>query len=348
MSKAINIDTVEMEIHGENIYLKETTDVVLIRDGQNVGYYQNRIRIPSTKKGSHDLHVSTSHNGKKLLIEGCFYGFLHGQNVYTTDNLRSLCMKVAKKVNTFLKSHYGLKVYKQIAESIASGDIVLRRVDLAVNYRMDSETHADQILRNIKYQLVSNDSNFHGYGNSVLYSPRDGCDYSICLYAKGAQMRRKKSYVPQALKEDCKTILRFEVRLKSKELQKQGMETISNWGKHTPGKLVDFYIPRLKFVDICHNNVEDWIDEVLDEDIEAMSTTQTLIFDSWRKGILSRDSFTTRSWQRYKKLFLEKYRIDISTPVLYQTVMMDIETFLGERAIESLPSWIKPKTYLSN
>ncbi len=249
----VNIDTVEFSVRGERnfFHLPNTTIVrVVSSDGEIVDTYQNRTTVPG-QHGTHALHVRALHSGEQLYVEGSPYAFLYGQNVFTGANIREVVARSLEKIF----DHFGIQATVEQRAQWDSGEVYLHRVDLVVNFLLESEAQCLAVLKQIKRQLVEQYGSMKACGTSVYWTPRNGKEYSIGLYAKGPQMRHQigryaKLHRKDKLLDTCRRILRVEIRLREPALARLNLQTTGNWVARSAQKAFAQYMRRLRIFSI--------------------------------------------------------------------------------------------------
>jgi hypothetical protein len=245
----INIGTIEAEIYANDsdieFIMPDSLKVNVVNEDEDVlDSYQNRVEL-SGKDNLHSLHIRTMSFGFILNIEGAYFAYLFGQNVFTASKPKLLVKKVLGKVF----NEFDFNIPEKKLKQSYSGDVKLKRIDLAVNYRFDSVVKLDDAFTQIKRQLVELNSKVRTRGKSVTLSPQNGREYSITFCAKGPQMRRTRRYDKmdwsRALLSECSNILRVEIRVGYQGLVKMGLVELSNWKDGDSERLYLHYFNKL-------------------------------------------------------------------------------------------------------
>jgi II/X family phage/plasmid replication protein len=226
---SIEIDTVNFSV----IAQKETFNIpdatianVISQDGVLLDSFQNRKSV-SGKFGAHALNVRTLHCGSELKVEGSPFAYRYGQNLFTSSNIKLLVREALLEVCKIVDSK---ATEAQMKEWLA-GDIELHRVDLAVNFRLESEAMCVSVLRQIRRQLEEQGGSTRSSGTTIYWIPKDGEEYTIVFYAKGPQMRRLKRYDRMPYKArliaESANILRVEIRVAPLGLRNHSLNRLS-------------------------------------------------------------------------------------------------------------------------
>jgi len=331
---SVNIDTVEFSLRGMEFVIPGAKNVTL-RDphGHKIMEYGNRVPMKG-KFDAHNIHVRTKESGRVLEFEGSLFAFLHGQNIYTSDNLSQACRKVIKRVMVIFK----LKPPEELQQQWFAGDISLQRIDLAVNFLLRSESEVVGVLKQIRRQLVEQHGVTRTCGTSVYWAPRDGVKYSISFYAKGAQMRRSKKYVKlpghDVLLKECENILRMEVRLRASELRELGLDQVGAWKEGTAEKVFRKYMGKLKLLSVTRGPISD-------EELEMIPDRMRPVYALHKAGVALDKLYSTRSCQRHVSTF-KQLGIDLRCPNQPIDAIKSLKRFLSpKKVINDAPEWMK-------
>ena len=255
----INIDTVEFSIFSDrNTFAipNATTATVTNSDGEILDRYQNRKAI-SGKHGTHSLHARTLHSGSQLKIEGSPYANHYGQNIFTSFDMPKAVSMAINAVTENLGFQYS---DEQKSRWISDG-VELHRVDLAANFILQSEKECNIILKQLRRQLIEQHGTTRSSGTTVYWSPKNGKEYSIAIYAKGAQMRQLRRFDNFPSKSDivreCARILRVEVRLRAPALKKLNLNKTSAWTDKSAQHAFAKYMRFLRIFSITSGAITD-------------------------------------------------------------------------------------------
>lgn len=337
-SVTVNIDTVEFSVRGKrrSFDLPNATIVTVIRpDGEIVDSYQNRTTIPG-KHGTHALHVRALHSGEQLHVEGSPYAFLYGQNVFTGADIREV---VARSLDKIL-DHFRIPATAEQREKWCSGDIQLHRVDLAVNFLLPSGEQCLAVLKQVKRQLVEQYGSMKACGTSVYWTPRNGSEYSIGLYAKGPQMRHQmKRYArlrhKEKLLDDCRRVLRVEIRLREPALAMLNLQTAGDWVAGSAQKAFSRYMRRLRIFSITSGPLTK-------KDIDALPNRRLRPVLALHKAGADLSLVYSLSTLRRHQRDFRKMGFDLKCPNQAKKTVLPLTNILSpKRAIKNPPAWMK-------
>lgn len=269
----INIDTVKFSVDGVEMQVPDaTTQMTTNKDAEIIYCATNRMPLAGID-GKHTLYYRYQPTKKRLTIEGSLGGYLFGQNVFTSWNVHRLCWEVLARAHKELR----FRVDDETTARWRAGDIQLERVDLAVNFMLDSSDQVEQILQQAAQQLVIRTS-MQKFGTTVYWAPRGGKAYKIGLYDKGRQMmasararatpkasnRDTSTIAPQnyrassldRLSELCKKVLRMELRLNKAALRDRKLETAATWTRDSTVNVFKRYLQNVPLMNAIVGDID--------------------------------------------------------------------------------------------
>jgi II/X family phage/plasmid replication protein len=277
------------------------------------------------------------HNGSTLLLEGSPSAFLYGQNLITSNDMHFLCLESLKRVT----KQVSLQLLAEVKKQCKRGEIKLSRVDLAVNFSLSSEDEVRDVLTQVKRQLIEQDACVVIYKTSATYSPNDGKDYSISLYAKGAEMRRQRKYnkvdYKKQLLAEAKNILRVEVRLQACELKRLGIDMVSAWTAETPFDVFRQYMRKLSFAEVMQGPV------TMEELAQFKPHLRPVVY-MHKAGLDWTVPYPAKQRQRHRKELMESYGYNIRASVEHNSAPVSLNQVLSpKRAMKFPPRWLLEK-----
>lgn len=335
---AVNIDSAVFSVVGvrNSFFIPGAKIANLISpDGELLNSYQNRTPVPG-KFGSHHMNVRTLCSGAQLKVEGSPYAFLHGQNVYTSPDMKTGVLKVLKQVC----KRFSIKPSKEQKLRWTAGDIDLDLVDLAVNFRLDSEADVMATLKQIRRQLEEQGGSTKTSGTTIYWTPKDGKEYSIGFYAKGPQMRRQKRYhdMPgkDRLFDDCTYILRVEVRLHAEALRKLGLDKVGAWNEDSAQLAFAKYMRRLRLLSVTSGPVAA-------KELDELPNRLRPVLALHKSCCDLAQIFAPRTLQRHLSDF-RKLGTDLRCPNQQAETVIPLTKVLSPKnAIKCAPAWMYEK-----
>lgn len=330
----VNVDTIEGSISGMEFHLADSNRVVIFGHSRDkLAEYVNRIFI----NGKYKLHklAYRAFNRDTLKFEGSIYACKYGQNVFTSSSVINACRIAITRVIKHAKLH----VDKDLCERWMEGDVELSRVDLAVNFRLRSKEDVENVLKQIRRQLIEQHGPTHTNQSSVCWSPQDGKLYSIVLYNKGSQVqaaKRSQDEVPEfweKLEKEAENILRIELRLRSGELQKLNLSRARQWKQNTAAAVFAKYLERLKLFNVTTGGLDK---TEFDEYPQRLRPVLAL----HKLGADLDQIYSGRTCQRHRHEF-RKRKIDLRCPNQVSAESIKLLDYLtSDKIITKVPQWM--------
>lgn len=333
----VNVDTAAFTIDGININLQDTLSTLIVTpDGEIIQKRSNRKSMLSLDGGSSlQIRHRTSPNlpTGELTIEGSPFSYLYGQSVWTSGDVKKAIIPVAFDICEKLD-------YSPHVKSLAKwrdGNIELHRVDLAVNFRLESENQTLSAITQIKHLLASQRCQCHLHAHYAAMAPRNSKTYSVIAYAKGPEMRVKKSSISddpvyQRLVRACEPLLRIEVRLRQSELRKLNLSRVSDWTDGKAQEVFRTYFARLPLEGVSYGPLSKADFEGIDDRMRPVLALHKLNVD-WRLF------YADVSRARHKAYF-RKLGINLDCPNQLGREIPLVEILCRPGAITRTPAWL--------
>lgn len=331
----VSVDTVEFTISGGNFDIPGANRVVVYdRNNNESCTYGNRIRLHG-KFGSHAMHVRVLDSGSELFFEGSPYAARYGQNIFSTSNVLRACnIAIKRAVHVF-----GINPESKIMDGWLSGEAVLKRVDLAVNFRLESKQVIKDVLKQVRRQLVEQYGPTRSNASTVYWAPKGGKQYSIVLYDKEAQVKhstkKKANKYSEKLVDECLNVLRIEVRLRAGELKKLGLEWAGSWTEGKAEEVFRQYLAMLKLFSVTSGPLDD--DELnrLPARMRPVLALHKLGGHDFHEKI-----YSGRTCQRHRDFF-RGLGIDLRCPNQAEGTIISLDDYLSQaNIIMATPDWM--------
>lgn len=308
--RRVNIDTVEFSVVGVK-WEPDNVSKIAVESPNGEFRFSKTNRIPVfNDHSSHKLHVrfkKGSTDVGELFVEGALYAFRYGQNVHTSSNLKVACIRTLRRLQELL----GFEVEDGAWERWRSGDIALGRVDLAINFELESPEQVADFVRQFGRQAVEQGSHVVVRDKSVSWLPKNGSEYSITLYDKGRQMlETERRYHDDAiltrLVEESANLLRVEVRLRRAELKRNGLHFVSGWSTETARTVYEKYFGRLPVFDVASGPLTA-------QDLGVIPERLRPVYALHKAGVDVGLCYSTRTMSRHRASF-RAHGIDLKCP----------------------------------
>lgn len=295
----------------------------------------NRKPVPG-KYGRHALHYrvkSRSPHDHELFVEGSPFANRYGQNVWSSGNVKLACTSTVKH----LIRELNINAAPDTIAAWNDGNIELHRVDLAVNFRLESSQQVDEALTLLKHLLVAKRRQCSTHRRYAAYRPKSGTQYQIAAYDKGDQMSLKSSGnhaddLFRNLAKECEGILRIEVRLRRAELHKLKLPLARDWRPETAREVFRKYFARLPLRDVTFGPLSA-------ADFEGIDERRRPAIALHKLGVDWRLIYCARTRTRHKAYFKGR-GIDLDCPNLPGPAISLADMLSKPEAIARTPRWL--------
>lgn len=330
-----NIDTVRMRIAGMNFNIPGAALSQIKKDRDQP--VSNTRQLPvelAGKYGSHPLTISSPDSGNSLIIEGALAGFLFGQNVFTSHQLMPLVISCIKRVC----QEFGWKPGRAQIERWKGGkDIVLERVDIAVNFRLGSERDVSVALTQIKRQAIEYNFGISGHGSTVYFRPNNGKSQSMKFYGKHAQLKRsslgRKCPLHSKLETYCSGILRVELQLNTPALRASKLLNAYDWKDDSARAAFKMHFLEFRFLKITSG-------PICKDELAGLNPGLARFLVAHKLGADLSLIYDERSIQRNFAAFRE-LGIDLKCPNSAEGTVLNITKVLHPMKAETAPEWMR-------
>lgn len=264
---------------------------------------------------------------EELEISGNPAKFLHGHNIYGSSDLRSIVCALLEKIMLPIFGH---------VPSVYVDDAILTRVDVTDGFIMDREGDVMAYLRAIE-QTANIAYKGRGVleGSTLVFGRSNhgdrAKDWQLVLYAKGKEVEKRP--LPEPMSSDTevvewvKRLLRAEVRLRSRELKKLGVQRLGDWSSDTAHKLWEEKMSKLELSEVR---------QVDTAELEELKPRIRNAYAAWRHGEDLRKGASKASFYRLRREMIDALGIDISVPMPKSNVVPLV------RVIEATPAHRPP------
>ncbi len=265
--------------------------------------YQVWLRMPV--EGSHSSRIvvaSTDLDGRPaLFVSGNPAKWFQGHNVFGSDDLAGLAVEMLTRVCRL----FGVVPSAADLEDWRAGRIDLHRVDVTYSADLGDVRHVRAALRALDQSArLKFRGRGHFRGDSIVWGEKSR-RWGITAYAKGPELEVHK--LPADLAETsivshANRLLRWELRMLSMELQREGLRTVADWSDNTPAEL---HARKLAAVEVAEETM------VSAEVLEGLPGRLQLTYNAWREGHDLRAMLSRPTFYRYRAELL-KYGVDIA------------------------------------
>jgi hypothetical protein len=248
------------------------------------------------------IHAST--NKKKLFVQGSLCNVLTGQNVHGPNNLLGLLLRFLP----ILEKSLGRPLPLEARSNYLAGNIELTRVDIAFNIHFGDEKRAISAIRLIRRKCGCLSARVIATGTWVCFSPRDGKEFDISIYAKASAVRyqrlQDRADFGSALLLHCGPFVRFEVTLRKSELIKLKLNRANLWTPEIAERIFFEYLAKFPGFGVYHRGLSKKEEAELPKRLRP-------VYALWKHGIDLTTCYEPRSLRRLRLEF-ERLGIDLA------------------------------------
>lgn len=337
----LNIDTVWLSATGiEWDTSDQPRSWLCSADGEIRFTRTNRLPVKG-RFGTHSLQVRYEPIKKTLYIEGSLLGFLLGQNAFTSEELG----KAVFRAIMYLKRKLGFS-FSVSPQELVRDHVTLLRVDIAVNIQLKSGRMVQACLSQITRQLIEHHCMVTKAFSSVYWTPQASRYYSIGFYDKGQETRRKqlaaersagaskeKQAFLRRVADECRDVMRIELRLRSAELKKHGLQRVTSWKCEAPKQIFNHYFSNVPTLNAISSQMRR-------SDFDGIPDRLRPVIALQKLGAPMSLLYSQRTLARHCAT-LRKMKLDVKCPA--RPVVVPLEALLVSKHIKPTPTWLKDR-----
>lgn len=255
------------------------------------------------KNGLSNIKVRSLRNGRAIKFTGNPLTFLQQHNVFGSDDLIGLVHGTFMKVTELLH----IKVSDSTAQRILDGDFILRRVDIAYNFRMPQRDFVNKVIREIGNNWFEQNKNVSIYPNQTAYLNQYSKFWTLKFYDKHQQIVASKKNLPHKarLLDYAERFVRAELTLRTPELKSRELNIGSAWS--------DVSLPRKMLLNAIDDAGLNGVIKLCltPDEIAVMPAAMKRIYISWAHGESIKELYGSATYYRAATQFKE-LGIDIS------------------------------------
>lgn len=256
------------------------------------GSYESSIAIRSLTENT----VEISGNPTK---------WLQGHNLFGTNDLKTLMWVFFSRLFDYYE--IGLNPTVDDLQKIKEGRYTITRVDVNETWHLNNRSEVLAWIRSAGQKISMPYRGKGVFSGDTLYWGKGSKYFYLKCYSKGAEIDRKKSNFPQALRipemlEYADRALRLELVLRSKALREWNLNMPCNWLLDTPKMLLTSYVRTLEM-----SSQFMLSDEVLD----TLPRKLKMYYLNWLHGYDLRQQLSTTTFYRVRGQ-LREYDVDIA------------------------------------
>lgn len=304
-------------------------------------------RAEKSRATSELLSVSgdTALDRSPLQISGNPAKFLHGHNLFGTDDLQELLTRTVAKARG--------AIWPNISDppAVEFSEGTLSRIDLTASWLLDRAEDVMPVLRAMEETVwcPHRGRGVFDTGGSTLYYGRTDKGkrskaWQLKLYWKGAEVGVHKlphpAYCVPGLLEDLHRTIRVELTLRTPELKRLDLLKVGQWTPAKVAQLWELYVGKLDFGQSTVNL------DAVDLAQFNLKPRHTLALAAWRAGNDLRPVMPPRGFYRLRRELLDMTGFDIAL-VRPKSNVVPLRRIV-ELKPASVPRWAEPLTEALN
>lgn len=279
------------------------------RHMQTTGSYESKVFIRSygaiketSRRQTGERQMVIQGKATELHFHGNPSKFMQGHNVWGSDDALALMTAVLNKITSSL----GITPVR--AQALASATV--SRLDFTKSLQFENREQVRAYLSQVGNRAHSRNGRPSTKG-STLYFQKGSRRHTVVCYGKGDELRVNKHKLPDDLPrardilEEADRLLRVELRLKGKELEKIGMRRL---GDCTPERLHEAYADYIGRIEMSTNT------KIANDQLVSLGRAVGNTYLMHKEGIDVRSIMTERTFYRHRSQLL-RYGIDIAVPM---------------------------------
>mgnify|MGYP000455519761 CR=1 FL=1 len=287
--------------------------------------------------GSFDKKISIKSiggNGRgqatHLWLNGNPSKFLQGHNVFGSDDLVSLLYDVF----CLLVKKYNLTPTKQELDDVRTGNYKLVMADINYSFLLPSRADVLAFIRALEFKAKTR----HGRPSTkggTLYFGKNSERWALKFYCKAEEIKTSRGKLPleiqnKGIEEWVDNILRIELRLLSKELQRLNILKVKDLNTDKTKQLFNEYLRKIDMTDQIKLS-----DKVMLNMPNKLRSTYTL----WLEGHDLRSLISKSAYYRHRKDLKEfGINIDLRPESVKRSNVVPLVRILEAQPVE-VPAW---------
>lgn len=300
-------DTTKFYIHMTDLVCNRLQDNKVLKD-HGTKIYGNKFYLKHPF-GLKNPSVFIDFENRSLCLETSLPKLLQGHNVFGTNRLEYMCLSATKLIYHQL----GLEFNRQERRKVQDERFRLGRVDGTCSFRMATPQQVAEALEAIFEQYRAEGLKWSGFGKfgvETVYNQQHSKRVADKFYNKYVELKNK---IPLNVAE-CdyilkfvRTLLRFEVSWRGKELSRIGYDYADQWSLELLKQMIYERLERFNFQGVIK-------DRLVGVQLDGLNDSLRMYYDLWEQGANLLQHRNNRTLGRARDQFLEQHQVDIYRP----------------------------------
>ena len=290
------IDYLELKVPCRHAQFGETHGRI---DGNDVNRRWRKWETLKGPKTGGVVNVRSIGGGADVLIKGNPAEYFQGHNLFGTSRTVDLAVDWIIAVLQQLN----IRPSGDEIERWILGNVQVRRVDIAENFRLSSARMVRSVIREEAFCLMEQGRSVSTYPKfKTIYYQQYSRRWAVKLYDKGAKPGIKaaisKKTVLRKLEKYAQGKVRVELCLRKPELSRKGLDVLSAWRELQPRKILKARLSRLHLT-------SSRLVPVASGPAHQLKSMERVVAQVHNDGHDLKDFLDPRTLKRYRKRFAE-------------------------------------------
>lgn len=326
------IDYLELKVPCRHEQFGETHGRI---DGNDVNRkWRKWVTLKGPKTGG-VVHVRSIGGGADVLIKGNPVQYFQGHNLFGTSRTVDLAVDWICAVLRQLS----IRPSDNEVRRWISGNIQMRRVDIAENFRVLSKRIVRSVIREAAFCLMEQGRSVSTYPQfATIYYQQHSRWWAVKLYDKGAKPGIRSPISNKTLLNKLEKYaqgkIRVEVCLRKPELSRKGLDVLSAWRELQPRKILKARLSRLRLTSSRLIPVESGY-------VRKLKSIERVVAQCHNDGHDLKDFLEPRTLKRYRKRF-EELGLTLDRKRSRGVAGVTLSDALSERnCVKGIPAWAR-------
>ena len=248
--------------------------------------------------------------GNEIHVEMSLAKWVQGHNIYGINNMQRLCFEGAKEIYR----SFVIELTDPVLNKLRNHNYKLGRCDITGSFNVGSQSNVVAIMAEIRLQLLAQEYNLVPYENlngvETIYVGKSKRVAKIKFYNKYLELMANPlpTDLPgrDIILKNAKNLIRFEVTLRSTDLENKGLRWSQNWSTQTVQDLLLDAFNKFLFT----GEVKARLDA---KQIAALKPRHKMLYGFWHEGANMMKHMPLHTYRRSRKELLQ-FNIDIGRP----------------------------------
>jgi hypothetical protein len=278
---------------------------------QSIAFYRSCFYIKHPF-GFSSIRVNFCLDLKKLWLELSIPKLLQGHNVFGCNKMEYLCISTIE----FIYRKLGVDFDACEKKLVLYHRIRLSRVDVTCSFSLECQDEVENVLESVLLQCRAENLKWSAYGRTKIQSVYNQINSSRVtdkFYNKSCELFEKRRGLPasvierESILDFSRSLLRFEVTLRGKELAGRELEYADCWTPSMAKGVLQARLSRFHFGGAIKSSIAN-------DNINELNDSCYMFYGLWAEGANLNKHRYNRTLQRARDKILADWGVDIYRP----------------------------------